>query len=235
MKKIILLFALISCSFVGNSQILISLLLGDKLNSDKLEFGMDGGLTLSNIAGSKGQYLRTFNLGFYFDLSIKNKPHLSFTTGLMVKSNLGADNLSTYSLNDVRLDTIFGSGTNTRKLTYFNLPVMFKYKFKHNFYAEGGLQAGLRTKALDTFKQTIDKEDDTQHTHGIKDNTTMLDAGLTVGLGYRLLSGNGMNLGMRYYHGMVDVVKNDGTLMQYNRAIYFNVGIPIGKTPDKTK
>jgi hypothetical protein len=63
----------------------------------------------------------------------------------------------------------------------------------------------------------------------------MLDAGLTVGLGYRLLSGNGMNLGMRYYHGMVDVVKNDGTLMQYNRAIYFNVGIPIGKTPAKTK
>jgi hypothetical protein len=67
LKKFILLFLLLLTIKLGNSQILISLLLGDKLNSPNVEFGMDGGLSLTNDLGSeKSTYLRTFNLGFYF-------------------------------------------------------------------------------------------------------------------------------------------------------------------------
>ena len=59
----------------ANSQVLISLLLGDKLNTEKLKFGLDGGLnysTISNIDPSR--YRPNFNLGFYFDFLLKKDP-----------------------------------------------------------------------------------------------------------------------------------------------------------------
>jgi hypothetical protein len=41
---------LLLCS-QGQSQVLISILLGDKLNSGQIEFGLDGGFSLSNLTG----------------------------------------------------------------------------------------------------------------------------------------------------------------------------------------
>ena len=55
----------------ANSQVLISLLLGDKLNSPNLEFGLEGGLNWSNIKGGEDFSTATdFHLGFYFDFRL---------------------------------------------------------------------------------------------------------------------------------------------------------------------
>jgi hypothetical protein len=40
----------ISFTQKANSQVLISLLLGDKLNSEKLKFGLDGGVNFATIS-----------------------------------------------------------------------------------------------------------------------------------------------------------------------------------------
>ena len=37
-----------------------------------------------------------------------------------------------------------------------------------------------------------------------------------------------MNLGMRYYHGLVDVYVDDTVPNRYNRSFYITLGIPIG-------
>ena len=70
MKRVgtLLIFLLFFGSSV-HSQVLISLLLGDKLNSDKIEFGLDGGFNFSRIGNldSSSSY-SSFNLGFYFDI-----------------------------------------------------------------------------------------------------------------------------------------------------------------------
>jgi len=56
----------------ANSQVLISLLLGDKLNSEKLKFGLDGGVNFSNISKiDPSKYHAGFNLRFYFDNLLK--------------------------------------------------------------------------------------------------------------------------------------------------------------------
>jgi hypothetical protein len=34
---------------------------------------------------------------------------------------------------------------------------------------------------------------------------------------------------LQYYLGLVDVVIDDASPKQYNRSLYLNVGIPIGK------
>lgn len=230
MKKILLLLSILVFGFQANSQILISLLLGDKLNSDKLEFGLDGGLTSSRLNGPNAKPLQTFNIGFYFDIKFKN-PSWMFVTGVQVKSNLGAKGMSVYSLNDPRLDTVFAGGSVTRKVSYFNVPIMVRHLFKNHIFAEAGFQTALRNKAYDYFYKDLYEEEDTYHKRSLKSDLKWLDFGLTAGLGYRLMGGNGMNLSARYYYGLVNIVKDPALASQQNSAWYFNVGIPIGKSP----
>jgi hypothetical protein len=214
---------------IGNGQVLISILLGDKLNTGKIEFGLAGGLTLSDIGGLKeAKTLSGFNLGFYFDIKTKDTAWM-INTGVIVKSPLGAEGLPVYSLNDPTLDTAFKNGTVTTKLRYFNVPVMMKYQFKNNIFLKGGIQLGLRSKAFDEFENTVIDKNDLTYKRKRKDEYHPLDAGLAFGMGYRLLGGNGMNLEIQYYYGIVDVVIDDVSPKQFNRAFYINVGIPIGK------
>ena len=124
----------------------------------------------------------------------------------------------------------------TRELSYFNVPIMIKYRGKGHFYAEGGIQLGLMDKAYDVFTNTVVDDEDLTYKLSIKDQYYRLDPGFVVGVGYRLLGGNGMNLGVRHFYGFADIAKDDTSPGQYNRSIYFTVGIPIGagKEPKKS-
>jgi hypothetical protein len=227
-KKILVIAVLLLCSRAANGQVLISLLFGDKLNSGKIEFGLDGGLTLTSTDGlPQAGTLTTWNLGFYFDIKLKD-PAWMVHTGVIVKSTLGADHIPVYPLNDPGLDEEFSGGSVTRKLNYFNVPIMLKYRPKGQLFLEGGVQLGLLYKAADTFFHQVPDAGDLSYKLDIRDQYYRLDAGLIVGVGYRLLGGNGMNIGLRYYYGLADVVKDDTIPGQFNRAVYLTVGIPIG-------
>ncbi len=226
LHRFLMLIAMSVVFTSAQSQVLISLLLGDKLNSDKLEFGLDGGLTLSNQGGlSQSKALNTFNLGFYFDFKLQKSWMLH--TGVIVKSNVGAAGLPVYLLGDPNLDDAFAGGSIERKLSYFHVPVLMKYKFNNHLYVEAGPQFGLLYKAYDDFSNTI-QGDELTYRNEIRDAFHRLDAGITTGIGYRLMGGNGMNLGVRYYYGLVDVVIDDSGESVTNRALYLTVGIPIG-------
>jgi len=87
----------------------------------------------------------------------------------------------------------------------------------------------LRAKGFDEFIKTVKDKEDLKYTLKTKDNYHPLDAGFAFGLGYRLMKGNGMNIGLQYYMGFVDVVVNDALPSQFNRSLYLTAGIPIGK------
>lgn len=228
MKKALVIVAFLCCSQAANAQVLIALLLGDTLNTGKIEFGVDGGLNLASMNGlDPSGNLTAFNLGFYFDIKFKD-PRWMLHTGVIVKSLMGADHMPVYPLNDPDLDSAFSGGSVTRKLSYFNVPIMMKYRTKKQLYVEGGLQLGLLYKAADVFKNDVLESEDLTYKLDIEDQYYKLDAGFVVGVGYRLLRGNGMNVGLRYYYGLVDVTKDDSIPGLYNRSIYFTVGIPIG-------
>ena len=235
MKKIILITGFIFCIHTGHSQVLISILLGDKLNTGKIEFGLDGGAnwsTIKNLDGAKS--LTSFNLGFYFDVKLKD-PSWMVNTGVIVKSTMGADELPVYALGNPDLDNAFTGGKITRKINYFNVPVMMKYSFKNHLYLKGGIQLGLRYKAFDEFKNSVNDEDDLKYKLDIKDQFHPIDAGLAFGTGYRLMKGNGMNIGVQYYLGLLDIKVDDTSPNQFNRVLYLTAGIPIGKNPKKKK
>jgi len=228
MKKYLIVPVFLLLGLVSKSQVIISLLLGDKLNTGKIEFGLDGGLNWSTIKNlDHAKSLLGFNLGFYFDFKLNNTLWL-LNTGVIVKSPMGADDLPVYSLNNPELDSSFAGGTVSRKLRYFNVPVMMKYKFKNNFFVKGGIQLGLRAKCFDEFKNSVIDEDDLKYKLKNKELYHPLDAGLALGIGYRLMKGNGMNFGLQYYYGLIDITIDDATASQYNRNLYLTVGIPIG-------
>jgi hypothetical protein len=88
----------------AKGQILITLLLGDKLNSEGLEFGLVGGGNWATVSGMESNsYVRTWNLGFYFDIRMKEPWYLY--TGVLVKSRLGVNDVTTNDLLFLEADT----------------------------------------------------------------------------------------------------------------------------------
>lgn len=225
LKTIFLILPSIFVVQTASPQVLISILLGDKLNSDNLEFGIDGGFNrsyLSGIAEAKG--MNHFHLGFYFDIRLKNEWFIN--TGVRVKSNVGAENINPYPLDNEELDSVFSDSHITRNIGYFYVPIHVKYKFCKQFFINAGIQAGLRNKAQDQFINSYYDKNDVVFKNDIKNRIKRLDFGLSGGLGYKF-QGNGMNLGFTYYYGLVNIDK----LVEQksnNSTFYLYMDIPIG-------
>jgi hypothetical protein len=168
-----------------------------------------------------------FNIGFYFDFKLKN-PQWMIHTGVLVKSSMGSDHLPVYSLNNPDLDNAFIEGEVKRRINYFNVPIAMKYIFRNHLYVEGGIMPSLRNTAYDIFTNDLIDKNDLEYKLDIRDQIHRLDFGLVGGVGYRLMGGNGMNLSVRYYYGLVDITIDDSTPDQYNTSLYVAVGIPIG-------
>ncbi|MGG7036247.1 MAG: porin family protein, partial [Flavobacterium sp.] len=169
----------------------------------------------------------------YFDIKMKND--WMFHTGVIVKSTHGTDGLKTYPLNNPDLDNAFAGGKVKRTFQYFNVPFMMKRKLPKNLFAEGGIMLGLLYNAHDEFYTDIKEDNDLNYKISIKDEYHPLDAGLIAGMGYRFLKGNGMNLGIRYYYGLVDIEIDDSGKSVFNRSLYLTLGIPIGAGKAKEK
>lgn len=229
MKKTIFLAAFLLVSLSASPQVLISLLLGDALNTDKIEFGLDGGVNFANIANLEtSKPLPLFNLGFYFDIKIKNQ--LMFHTGVLVKSTQGADKLNPYSLNDPGLDEQFADGYVTRKINQFSVPIMLKYRFAERFHVEAGPMLALRSTGNDVFTNTVIDKGDLTYKLDIKDNYKRIDAGIMAGAGLKLNKKvqKSAQLGVRYYYGLVDPLKDNQGDKQNFTSWYLYFSIPIG-------
>ena len=230
MKKqtIIILFLLIGYSL--QSQVLIALLLGDKLNTGKIEFGLDVGVNWSNISNmDSNDRIRDYNLGFYFDFKMKKEPWY-IHTGVLVKSTLGLKDLTNEDLEFLNATIYDTEGDYKQMISYFIVPAFARYKFKSNIYAEIGPQFGLMHKAWIEFNSDIDgntariKEDN-------KDMINRIDMGIAAGLGYRLLKGLGWTVGVQYYYGFINVYKDKpGTK---NSSVFLKVNFPIGASAEK--
>jgi hypothetical protein len=210
----------------SNAQVLISLLFGDALNSDKIEFGLVGGFNRSYIVDiSESEGLNNFNLGFYFHINMKRSGYIS--TGVLVKSNVGASGMSTYPVGDEDFDEVFADAELTKKINYFYVPIMWHQRFNQRWYLEGGLQLGLRHKSYDIFTKE-DYEGELGYKREVGDDYKRLDAGLIGGVGYKWKKQlKSVSTGINYYYGLVDVSKVDGISIK-NSSIYVYVKVPIG-------
>ncbi|MDG1330488.1 MAG: porin family protein, partial [Flavobacteriaceae bacterium] len=208
------------------SQVLIALILGDKLNNGKMEFGLDGGLNFSSISELEAnKWKRDFNLGFYFDIKMKKQWY--FNTGVLVKSSLGVDNLSETDLNEIGTNLeITQLGDYTQKISYFLVPTLAKYRFKNNLYVEAGPQFGLMYKAWLEHNFNDEEGNENRIREENKDAVNRMEVGAVAGVGYRLLKGLGWTIGVRYHYGLTNVYKNISSIK--NHALFLKLNVPIG-------
>lgn len=229
----IIVFCILLLPSISNSQVLISLIFGEALNSDKIEFGLAGGMSRSYINTiSTAEPLNSFDLGFYFHVLMKNSSYLS--TGVHVKSNVGATGMPTYPVGDPDFDKVYSEGTLTKKIPTFYVPILFHQRFNNRWYVEAGPQLGLNYKQIDLFEVSAYGGDLT-YKRDVKDEYKRIDAGLLGGVGYKLKREiKSIAVGINYYYGLVDISKNPEYEIK-NSAIYFYMKIPIGAAPKEKK
>ena len=226
-KYLLIFFLFISLSM--QSQVLIALLLGKSLNTGKIEFGLDGGVNYSALGGMESSsYFRKWNLGFFFDIKMKEQWYLN--TGVLVKSELGLDNLTESDLEFLGATIHDEEGEYNQSISYFLVPALARYKFDNHMYAEIGPQFGLAYRSYIKFHSKIDGIE----INASEDNRDMInrfDMGLAAGAGYRLLKGLGWTIGLRYYYGFLDVYKDrSGT---NNSSLFLKLNVPIGLSEAK--
>lgn len=230
-RNLVVFLLFFSIGSAAHSQVLISLLFGDKLNSDKIEFGLDTGINYSRIGNlDSNSALRAINLGFYFDILLDEQ--WSLNTGLVVKSKLGADDLTAPDLAFLEIIPEVEEGNYSQQLSYFLVPVLMRYNFPSRIYVEAGPQFGLMYKASVEFNSDIDGKDIRIREYN-KDKINRIDAGVAGGLGYRLSPRKGMSVGLRYYYGFVNTYKEvSGT---NNSSLFLKFTIPVGTGGKKEK
>lgn len=227
----ILAIAVMLVGMSTQSQVLLTVLFGDKLNSDGLEFGLEGGFNFSDISQLEAnKRLSAFNLGFYFDVRLKDQWNLY--TGVLVKAKLGDDNLSANDLEFLGITPNPEEGTYSQKINYFVVPALLKYNFKNRIYLEAGPQFSLKHKAWVEFNSDND-ERDIRIKDFNKDKINPLDVGVTIGTGYKLMPESGMTVGVKYYYGFANVYK--GVSGTNNSSWFLKLNIPIGADKGKDK
>jgi hypothetical protein len=119
-------------------------------SSWKIEFGLVGGLNRSYISDIEDSEVKNnFNLGFYFHILMKKNSYLS--TGVLVKSNVGASGMDTYPIGDTEFDAVYEDGTLTKRINCFYLPILFHQRYSQRWYIEAGPQPGLIHKPVEIF------------------------------------------------------------------------------------
>ncbi|HTQ26964.1 MAG TPA: hypothetical protein VMI35_02505, partial [Puia sp.] len=138
MKKALLILSLAILSLPGRSQVLISILFGDKLNTDKLEFGLAVSPTLCNLINNASQYRFGLGLALYFNLKLSDRFY--FHPEAIPKAAMGAGHITPYPTGDTTLDRLFTGGEVERKIKTISVPLLMRYRFGGLWFAETGPQ-----------------------------------------------------------------------------------------------
>ena len=248
-KALCIILTLIGCSLQGHSQILMALLFGDKLNSDKLEFGLTLGNSFSyqtNFSDTKWR-TRGFNVGLFFNVKLDKNNRWYAHTGAIPKTTLGFRYLPTYKTGDANIDAVIDSFDFEveRKVSYIQIPILARYRLftiektgkkgnirKNSFFIQGGPQIGLRTKAKDIFFAELEDDNNITFENSLKDDIRRFDVSVSAGLVWKFHKL--IELAVSYNEGFLDIDDTDAVAINQssgtnrNRFIMVNVNIPMG-------
>lgn len=182
------------------------------------QFGVKGGVNLSNITGDDIGDLdsrTSFNLGLFMEIPISGR--FSFQPEVLYSGQ----GFTVLSRNQ---DDIFDVGDNVEyQLSYIQVPLMAKLYLVKGLYAEAGPQFGFKVKEEIDYKPAseggdvvVDADDSL-----IKD----FDTNIAVGAGYKF--GNGFLVSARYTYGLTNVFKDNSVFKNVdakNAVWQFGVG-----------
>ena len=182
------------------------------------QFGVKGGINLSNITGDDIGDLdsrTSFHLGLFMEIPISER--FSFQPEVLY-SGQGFTVLSRDQ------DNIFDVGDNVEyQLSYIQVPLMAKLYLIKGLHIEAGPQFGFKVKEEIDYKpgteggdMVIDKDDS---------SIKSFDTNVAVGAGYKF--DNGFLVSARYTHGLTNIFKDDSIFKNVdakNSVLQFGVG-----------
>ncbi len=192
---------------------------------DKAQFGIKAGPNISTISSDAPIICFESAIGVQFGvmaaIPISEKmefgPELQY---LVAKSDYCIEDY----LNDYPYETSKATAADdysgTIKLSYLNMPLMFKYYVAEGFSLEAGPNLAFLLSAKDEYDDFGDTGED-----DIKDELKGIDFGVNFGLGYKLEGG--LNFGARYNLGLSDANDNKEEIGDYYlkiRSFQFFVG-----------
>lgn len=238
MKRTPLILLFLVVAKICQAQILMALIFGDKLNSDKLEFG----LTLGNSFSTQTNFtdtewrLRGWNVGLWFNVKLDKEGRWYLHPGAIPKSTLGFRYLPTYKTGDGNIDAVIDSFNFEveRKVNYIHVPLLARYRIltierkegkKNSFFIQGGPQISLRTKAKDIFTAELD-DNTLTFENDLRDEIRRFDVSISAGLVWKFRKL--VELDVSYNQGFLDFDESDATGTNHNRFVMVNVNIPVG-------
>jgi hypothetical protein len=218
----------------ARSQVLISLLLGDKVTSEKFHLGIELGLNVSNFSGIDGTKARTgFFLGIVGEWRFANRWYLQ--PELVPFYSVGATNMpSDLFAPPPEVEDLLSEDDVSRRLSYFAIPILVKYGVADNRLLLGvGPQVGFLTSATDTYKGTSAIENKITVDQDAKDSVSSTDAGVLFNVEWKVREGVSPSLVARYYLGLTDTITDNAGDAVTNQVFSILFTIPVGGDPAK--
>jgi len=238
LKKIIpMLLLLALLPVTAKSQALIALLLGDKIQSDKVKLGLLLGAQGSSIMDAKTVAFKpniSLAFGAYVDVKLDKKGKWILQNYLLFKAPKGAAGMDakTESFSMVNPLVIENFDMIQRNLTYLQLTPVMRYCFIPSLNLGVGPYVGVLMSANDIYTR---KKDVDKVTHKIKTSKyySPVDFGLAFDLQCRLLKGNGLQINLRYEQGLINTYKSSTEKSGLNMGFQVGVGIPMTSKEQK--
>ncbi len=230
MKKTALFVLMLTLTAsLAHSQVLIALLFGDKLNSDRFQLGIQLAGNFQNVTGYEGTSSR-FSIGFGIFGELKLTEKLSLQPELLFKDPRGAEGVPGHEFNNENLDPLLADASVTMKLAYVSIPILFKYHLSPQFSIGIGPQIGILSSAKNVYSAKVDQAGDLSFKEALSPYLNDIDMALAFNLEYKLMKvKRPVRIGLRYYLGLSDIIKDNPDTPVRNSVIQINLGIPLGK------
>jgi hypothetical protein len=216
---------------LAHSQVLIALLFGDKLNSDRFQLGIQLAGNFQNVTGWEGTGNRfAVGFGIYGELKLTEK--LSLQPELLFKDPRGADGVPGHTFDNPDLDPLLADATVSMKLAYVSIPILLKYHLNPQLSIGFGPQIGILSSAKNVYTAPVEGSGDLSFKEDLSPYLNDIDMALGFNLEYKLMkTKRPLRIGLRYYLGLTDIIKdNPGSPVRHS-VIQINLGIPVGKAP----
>lgn len=230
MKKVLLLAVLVAVlPRPAAGQVLLGILFGDKVTTEKFHLGVDAGLNLSNLSGVDGTGVKP---GLLFGLfgEWRFADHFYLQPELLPFFKVGASDLPPGGPTVPPLDSLAAGTSPSRRMNYFAIPIIVKYAVMEKKLHLGlGPQVGFLTGADDTYEgvaaNTITVTED------VEESLSSTDAGIVFHVEYKFRGQFGASVAGRFYMGLTDTIKDNPGDAVYNRVFSILASIPIGGDP----
>jgi hypothetical protein len=182
------------------------LVAGLTMNAQIAKFGLKGGLNVATLDNNQNEDIES-RIGF----------HAGLFANIPVSAQIAIQPEAVYSSQGAKYN--IGNEELSLALNYVNIPVMVQAMVGRGFYAQAGPQLGILTSVSD-------KVGDVETGFVSKNDFKSTDVSLGFGLGYKGLSGFGIDA--RYNLGLTNI-NNSGSANIKNNVLQVGLMLQLGR------